>query len=291
LASPSKSAKWSDMIIRLDRTLLRVAGEDALSFLQGLLTQNLETLPPGASAYAGLLSPQGKVIADMIVWRERNDAFLLDLAANRAEAVLKRLLLYKLRAKLTIERLQGLSVFAVLGETRPALAPLMTAVDPRFPDGSYGERLIGDGPWDDDPAAYEAVRLQLGVPDLARDAGADEVFALEALFEELHGVDFHKGCFVGQENVSRMKRRATTRKKFCPLRCGGAPPAPGTPIAAGAIALGEVRTGMPGRALGLIRLDRVQEALDNGLTLRAGETILHLDPPEWLIMPTGKDEA
>jgi len=270
------------MIIRLDRTLLRVAGEDALSFLQGLLTQNLETLPPGASAYAGLLSPQGKVIADMIVWRERNDAFLLDLAANRAEAVLKRLLLYKLRAKLTIERLQGLSVFAVLGETRPALAPLMTAVDPRFPDGSYGERLIGDGPWDDDPAAYEAVRLQLGVPDLARDAGADEVFALEALFEELHGVDFHKGCFVGQETTSRMKRRGTVKTRFLPVAFDGPPPTPGAEILAGELRAGEVLSVGEGLAMASLRLDRIE-----GAELSSGGVALRVLRPDWFAAALG----
>ena len=279
------------MIIRLDRTLARVAGEDALSFLQGLLTQSLDALPFGAPTYAGLLTPQGKVIADMIVWREREDAFLLDLAASQAEAVLRRLTLYKLRAKLTIERLEGLSVLAALDLAQPSILPTLIAIDPRFPDGALGWRFIADGPWDDDPAAYEALRLRLGVPDLTRDAAPEEVFALEALFEELHGVDFHKGCFVGQENVSRMKRRATTRKKFCPLSFEGAAPEAGTPVTAGPIALGDIRTGQPGRALGLVRLDRAQEALDKGLTLRAGETIVHLDPPDWLIMPTGKDEA
>lgn len=279
------------MIIRLDRTLARIAGEDALSFLQGLLTQSLDMLAPGAPAYAGLLTPQGKVIADMIVWRERQDAFLLDLATSQAEAVLKRLSLYKLRARLTLDKVEGLSAFAALNQAQPSILPPLIAVDPRFPNGALGWRFLGDGPWDDDPAAYEALRIRLGVPDLTRDAVADEVFALEALFEELHGVDFHKGCFVGQENVSRMKRRATTRRKFCPLGFEGAPPPHGTPVTAGPIALGDVRTGLPGRALGLIRLDRVQEALDKGLTLRAGEVIVHLDPPAWLIMPEAKDEA
>jgi folate-binding Fe-S cluster repair protein YgfZ len=115
------------------------------------------------------------------------------------------------------------------------------------------------------------------------------LFALEALFEELNGVDFHKGCFVGQENVSRMKRRATTRKKLCPIGFAGEAPAPGTPITAGAAVQGDVRTGLAGRALALIRLDRAQEALDKGETLLAGDRPVRLDPPPWLIMPTDKD--
>lgn len=277
------------MIIRLDRTLVRVAGEDALSFLQGLLTQSLDTLAVGAPAYAGLLTPQGKVIADMIVWREGEDTFCLDLAASRAEAVLKRLTLYKLRAKLTLAKVDGLSVFAALNHAQPSVRPPLIAPDPRFPDGALGWRFVGDGPWDDDPAAYEALRIRLGVPDLTRDAGPEEVFALEALFEELNGVDFHKGCFVGQENVSRMKRRATTRKKFCPLLFDAAAPPPGTPVTAGAATLGEVRTSLEGRALALIRLDRAREALDKGETLAAAGLAARLDPPLWLIWPQDKD--
>ncbi|UPT64352.1 MAG: hypothetical protein M0D54_07415 [Hyphomonadaceae bacterium JAD_PAG50586_4] len=134
----------------------------------------------------------------------------------------------------------------------------------------------------DGAAAFKAKRIALGVPDLARDAGADEVFALEALLDELNGVAFNKGCFVGQENVSRMKRRATTRKKFCAIVFEGKAPAFGTPVLAGAAELGSVRTGADGRALALLRLDR---ALAAEAPLTAGGKEIRLDPPDWLLLP------
>jgi folate-binding Fe-S cluster repair protein YgfZ len=111
------------------------------------------------------------------------------------------------------------------------------------------------------------------------------VVALEALFEELHGVDFQKGCFVGQENVSRMKRRATTRKKFCPIVFDGAALAPGAPIRAGDAELGTVRSSIDGRALALLRLDRALEFAHKGVALCAGDTLVRLAPPDWLILP------
>jgi folate-binding protein YgfZ len=134
----------------------------------------------------------------------------------------------------------------------------------------------------DGDAEYNARRIALGVPDLARDAVVEEVFALEALLEELNGVDFQKGCFVGQENVSRMKRRATTRKKFCPIVFAGPAPAPGTPLMSGAAEMGSVRSGAEGRAIALVRLDR---ALAATAPLTADGRPVRLDPPPWLILP------
>ena len=129
---------------------------------------------------------------------------------------------------------------------------------------------------------YESRRVALGVPDLARDAEPEELFALEGLLEELNGVDFQKGCFVGQENVSRMKRRATTRKKFCPVVFDGDPPAHGTPVSAGPADLGAIRTGAAGRAIALLRLDRALAA--EGSLMADGKPV-RLDPPPWLILP------
>jgi folate-binding Fe-S cluster repair protein YgfZ len=116
------------------------------------------------------------------------------------------------------------------------------------------------------------------------------VFALEALLEELNGVDFKKGCFVGQENVSRMKRRATTRKKFCPIAFDGAPPVFGAPVSAGPADLGTLRTGTNGRALALLRLDRALEAVRAGHDLTVEGRSVRLDPPPWLILPGGAGE-
>src|SRR6185436_490760 len=136
---------------------------------------------------------------------------------------------------------------------------------------------------------YAAKLIAAGAPDLAIDAQPEEVFALEALLEELNGVDFQKGCFIGQENVSRMKRRATTRKKFCPIVFDGDPPAYGAPIRAGEAELGSVRTGVAGRAMALLRLDRALEAAVGGVELLADGKPVRLDPPSWLLAPQRDD--
>jgi hypothetical protein len=266
---------------RLDRTLIRVSGPDARAFLQGLLTQNIDRLTREMSLYAALLSPQGKLIADMLVWAEPDGGVLIDADSARGEVLMGRLAMYKLRAQVGLADVSG-AVSVVVSE-----APFEGAVaDPRFPDGALGWRgLAAEAKSLADGAdGFAQWRIKQGVPDLAGDCGQEEVFALEALLEELHGVDFQKGCFVGQENVSRMKRRATTRRKFCPIMFDGPAPAPGTPVFAGEVELGSVRSGMAGRALALLRLDRAV-----GQTLRADALAVRLDPPPWLILPARED--
>lgn len=264
--------------MRLDRTLIRVSGPQALEFLQNLLTQNLDPLRQAGLLYGGLLNPQGKLIADMLLWAE-GEAIIIDADCARGGDLLRRLGMYKLRAQVELDDISA--SHCVLARNAPFAAALP---DPRLPD--LGWRALSakrDALHGQD--AYRARNIDLGIPDLAIDAAPEEVFALEALFEELHGVDFQKGCFVGQENVSRMKRRATTRKKFCPIAFEGAPPAFGAPILAGEAELGSVRSGRDGRALALLRLDRALGAAANGVGLKAGGIPLRLDPPAWLMIP------
>jgi folate-binding protein YgfZ len=268
--------------LRLNRALLRASGPEARAFLNGVLTQDVDKLAGGAPLYAGLLTPQGKLIADMTLWPQAEGALVIETDPARGDDLFRRLSLYKLRAQATLERVDDQFDVQFSQATFDG-----ASVDPRFPDGTLGWRKIaakntalGDG-----AEAYEHLRLSLGVPDLARDAAPEEVFALEALLEEFNGVDFKKGCFVGQENVSRMKRRATTRKKFCPVTFDGPPPTYGTPITAGAADLGSIRTGAHGRALALLRLDRALEAAEAGHALEADGRTVRLDPPPWLIMP------
>jgi folate-binding protein YgfZ len=270
---------------RLERAFLRVSGPDAASFLDNLLTQDVGRLQNARSLYAALLTPQGKVIADMVLWAQQDgDAILLELDPTRVDDVGRRLAMYKLRANVTVENVSD-KIAAFWNESAFGGA----TPDPRFPDCALGWRAAApaSASFDLDAATpqYGARRLGLGVPDLARDAAPEEVFALEGLLEELHGVDFQKGCFVGQENVSRMKRRATTRKKFCPVVFEGEAPAFGTPVRAGAAELGSVRSGMAGRAIALLRLDRALEALEKGEELCAGDKPVRLDPPAWLLLP------
>ena len=258
---------------RLDRALIRVSGPDGRRFLNNVLTQELDRLDQAGVLYAALLTPQGKVLADMLLWAQPNGGVLIDVDPARAPDLARRLGMYKLRANAAIAPFEG----AVLVSDSPFEG---ARPDPRLP--ALGWRAIHGGAAPDGGADYDAKRIALGVPDLARDAAPDEVFALEALLEELNGVDFQKGCFVGQENVSRMKRRATTRKKFCPIVFDGPPPAQGTPVMAGAAELGSVRGGIAGRAIALLRLDR---ALQAEAPLTAEGRPVQLAPPPWLILP------
>lgn len=283
LAGARGAAQVSAMaqVFRLDRALIRVSGPDSVDFLDNLLTQKVENL--NTPRYAALLSPQGKVIADMFLWRTNGD-IVIDADATRGEDLLRRLSMYKLRADVAVADASA-ALGALFSDARFEGA----AADPRLPDEALGWRKIAPRAeaqgFTDGADVYDARRLAMGTPDLARDAVPEEVFAGEALLEELGGVDFQKGCFVGQENVSRMKRRATTRRKFCPISFEGAPPAFGAAIQAGDAEIGTVRSGAHGRAIALIRLDRALELSANGARFTVEDREIRLDPPSWLILP------
>lgn len=266
----------------LDRSVIRVSGPDAQSFLGNLLTQDFEHLGERDIAYAALLSPQGKVVADMFIYVADPPVYLLDIDSSRADRVVELLTRYKLRAMVSITDLSDLHTIVFAEESFE-----QARADPRLPNAALGWRYVVHRQTEPPPGedAYHAHRIALGVPDLARDAQLEEVFAGEALLEELNGVAFDKGCFVGQENVSRMKRRATTRRKFCPVNFDGEAIAYGTPVFAGEAEIGSVRTGMAGRALALLRLDRAIDAVAAGRALSAGGREISLDPPPWLILP------
>jgi folate-binding protein YgfZ len=265
---------------RLDRSLIAVTGPDARAFLQNLLTQDLDRLDDTGVVYAALLSPQGKVSADTFVWK-RGDDLMLEADATRGADLLRKLSMYKLRANVALQDMGAALSVAVSHQSFEGAQR-----DPRL-DALGFRGILERGDFSGE--SYQAHRIALGVPDLARDAQPEEVFAGEALLEELNGVAFDKGCFVGQENVSRMKRRATTRKKFCPIVFESEPIAYGTPVLAGAAEIGSVRTGVAGRAIALLRLDRALEALAAGQHLSAGGRQIRLDPPPWLILPQRED--
>lgn len=266
------------MPFRLNRAFLRVSGPDAFGFLDNLLTQDATRLERAPVLYAALLSPQGKLLTDMLLWAGGDHA-VIELAPERKDDLLKRLTMYKLRAQVTIEDVTG--AFRALWD-RDAFEG--ASPDPRLPQLGW-RNTVGDTDFPDGAGAYKTHRIALGIPDLAVDAQPEEVFALEALLDELNGVDFKKGCFVGQENVSRMKRRATTRKKFCPIAFDGPTPAFGAQVFAGEAQVGDVRTGEAGRALALLRLDRVLEAKAKGIGLSVEGRSTAIDPPPWLLLP------
>ena len=285
LAGARGAAQVSAMsVFHLERSLIRVSGPERVSFLQNLLTQSVDDFE--GVRYGALLNAQGKVIADMLIWADDN-AFILETDLRFGKDLMRRLSLYKLRAQVTVEEAKTLAVAFSEKPFDGALA------DPRLPNGALGYRkLVRRDESSKNPGAevFRMLALREGVPSLADDAKPEEVFAGEALLDELNGVDFQKGCFVGQENVSRMKRRATTRKKFCRIACEGAAPEYGAAISAGGADIGAIRSARGDRAIALMRLDRAMEASENGVPLSAGGHKIRLDPPSWLILPS-RDEA
>jgi tRNA-modifying protein YgfZ len=236
-----------------DRAAVRVTGPDARPFLHNLLTQDVETLTPGVLRYGALLSPPGRMLMDLFLLG-LEDGVLLDVPADRREALLQRLSLYKLRAKVEVVASDE-PVFAAWGGDVGSFIP-----DPRLPalgGRGYGGVSAPNASEDD----YAAHRMALGVPDPPRDAPDDKTYPIEANLDLLNGIDFRKGCFVGQETTSRMKRRGTIKSRMLPIAFNGPPPSFGAEVLNGDLRAGQVLSGRDGMAMALMRLDRMDGAL------------------------------
>jgi hypothetical protein len=257
-------------VARLEsRALIRVSGPDARAFLHNLLTQDVETLTDGDLRFGALLSAPGRLLFDLFIAGEGEDV-VLDVAADRRDALLQRLTLYKLRAKVE-----------VAADDRPVLAawpgvPDGFTADPRHA-AMGGRRFGGDIATDASEADFQRHRLSVGLPDPAVDGGHDANYPIEADFDLLNGIDFAKGCFVGQETTSRMKRRGVIKNRMLPIAFDGPPPPVGAEVLLnGDRRAGEVRSGMDGGAVALLRLDR----LEGELTVEGRPVTARL--PDWL---------
>ncbi len=253
-----------------DRAAISLAGPDWRSFLQGLITQDVETLAPGEARFAALLTPQGRLLFDLFVIG-RDDGCLIDGGADQREALIHKLTLYRLRAKVEITAAPT-RISALWGA---AVAPAGWIADPRLAGlGFRGyDALPAGGAMRVDAATYEAHRLALGVPG-PDDWGVDKTYPIEANFDLLGGIDFKKGCFIGQETTSRMKRRGLIKTRMAAIRFDGPPPAPGSELLAGDLRAGEVCSGTEGLAMALLRLDRLEAGaltLEDGRTWRVGK--------------------
>jgi folate-binding protein YgfZ len=268
-----------------DRGVVEVAGEDAPSFLQGLVTNDV--LGIGAEArYAALLTPQGKILFDFLVVGDPTAApprYYLDCPAALAADLVKRLSLYKLRAKVTVvDRSDTLGVIALWGASRDDLGLAVDDVRADYVDPrreGLGRRLIvARSAFSALPAhagaAYERHRLELEIPKGGVDFAYGDAFPHEANFDRLHGVDFKKGCYVGQEVVSRVEHRGLARKRVVGVRFAGEAPPAGTVVKAGEVDLGIMGSSMDGLGLALLRLDRVETAAAAGTPITAGQTRL-----------------
>jgi tRNA-modifying protein YgfZ len=295
-------AMSSGYVILAERGLVALRGADARDLLQGVVSSDIERVTSASATYGALLTPQGKYLFDFVIV-QIGDALVLDTERARLDDLMRRLLMYRLRAKVEIEdRSDELEVAAVLGDdlatrlglpAQPGAArPLkdgIVLIDPRLaqlggravlPRTQSAVALEEAGFAALPPAAYEQARLALGVPD-GRDLVVDRSTLLEAGFEELHGVDFKKGCFVGQELTARMKYRGLVRKRLMPVAFEGPAPAPGTPIRLDGKDAGEMRSGQDGHGMALLRLEQVARAAEGGLPLLADATVVVPHKPDW----------
>ncbi|HZZ60619.1 MAG TPA: folate-binding protein [Roseiarcus sp.] len=270
-------------VLLRDRGVISVGGEEAAGFLQGLLTNDVERLEEGEARYAGLLTPQGKILFDMLVVRSpaRTGAvFLIDCAAAQSADLARRLGFYKLRSKVSIaDESRERAVVATWGEAPDEAADCVLYADPR--DSRLGWRAImprnmAIAIGEERAPAYEALRIGAGVPKGGIDFVYGDAFPHDANFDLLHGVDFDKGCYVGQEVVSRMKHRGTARKRIQRVRLKAEPAAPGTPVLDGELAVGTLGSSFGREALAMLRLDRVEDARVSGRELAAGRVGLTL---------------
>ncbi len=249
------------------RTIVSVSGADADSFLNGILTASTLGIAAGELRYGGLLTPQGKVIADMLIARD-GDAILLDVASLAVPALVKRLTLMKLRAAVAIEERSDLGVWAYEGE-----------VDPR--DERAPRRRIGPRGAAGNVETYHAARIAAGLPEQGLDFGAEEVFPADINMDLVGGVDFKKGCFVGQEVVSRMKRRGTARRRTLKVTATAGTPAP-SPILADGFEIGMLTSISGGAGLARVRIDRLADAQAKGEAMLANGAAVTFDNPGWL---------
>jgi folate-binding protein YgfZ len=275
-----------------DRGVLAVSGPDRRAFLQGLVSNDVEKVSHASARYAALLTAQGKYLHDFIMV-EAGESLWLDAEAGRLTDLKKRLSLYRLRAKASLDEQPDLAVAAVFGEGASAALGLsgepgaarsfasgVALVDPRL--AALGARAIvpqviaraqlteaslAEASFE----AYDRLRLSLGIPDGSRDLVAEKSILLESGFDELNGVDWQKGCYIGQELTARTKYRGLIKKRLMPVQIDGPAPAPGTIVSADGREVGEMRSSRDGLGLALLRIEPVLA----GKELTAGEAAIN----------------
>jgi folate-binding protein YgfZ len=266
-------------VIVPDRAVIAVSGPEAGHFLHNVVTADIETLAKGETRPSALLTPQGKILFDFMVVRDAQERFLLDCRKDVAADFIKRLMLYKLRAKIEISE-ESESVVSVYWDGDSSRLPMraVSGRDARFARTDV-MRAIGPDNTGDSIDAWTALRIAHGVAESGSDYALGDAFPHDVNLDQTGGVSFTKGCYVGQEVVSRMQHRGTARRRVLIVTGDRALPPSATTIFADGKKLGELGTVLGTRALGLCRIDRVKEMQDNGIPILAGDTALRLAIP------------
>ena len=291
-----------------NRGVLSVSGDDATAFLQGLVSNDMDRVSGSRVIWAAFLTPQGKFLHEFMI-AQLGDRYLLECEKDRRDDLETRLKRFRLRAKVTIDSVDDLAVAAAWGPgvseafelpSEPGSArtedDAVLFMDPRLADA--GVRIIApvssisglDGVTRctiSDQAAYDTHRIALGLPDGSRDLEVEKALLLENGFEELSGIDFEKGCYIGQELTARTHYRALIKKRLMPVTIEGPPPPPGTALTVEGKDAGEMKSSANGFGLALVRL-ATWRASEDGI-LRAGEARLTPEQKSWMTLPDSGD--
>ena len=263
------------------RAVISISGEEASTFLNGLITADMEEVDAGKAAYGALLTPQGKILFDFFILKD-GERYLVDCSAAQKADLIKRLTFYKLRAKVDIGD-ESNAVGVVAGWDGAAL-PGIAYADPRA-DAAGLRAFASAGELasvaDAGEAAYDEHRISLGLADTDQDIGSGELFPHEANFDQINGVNFTKGCYVGQEVVSRMRHKAKVRKRIVIAESGNGPLGSGAEITTDGKVSGSVLSASGDKGLALIRLDRLEDAYSGGGEVSAGGAPVSFAKPEW----------
>jgi len=259
-----------------ERGVIEVGGEDRVTFLQGLVSNDVAAAAPGRAVWAALLTPQGKWLADFFILADQQ-RLLLDCERAQLPMLLQRLTRFRLRSKVTLGAAEALRVHAAWGgaPTQDAL----TAPDPRLPEAGWRLLAAQPLPTTASEADWDRHRLALGLPDGSRDLETEKTVLLEAGFDELNGVSWSKGCYMGQELTARTKYRGLVKRRLVPVAVTGPLPPPGTPVLRGAAEVGTMRSGRDQLGLALLRLDALRDRLT------CGEATMVPRVPAWMTLP------
>ena len=274
LGARAKLLRMTQIAYLPERGVIAVSGPDRVDFLQGLVSNDVALAAPGKAVWAALLSPQGKWLADFFVLTD-GERLLLDCEAAQVAMLVPRLSRYRLRAQVTVADVSGaFAVHAAWGDVAPAGG--LVAMDPRVAEAGW--RVLAPAPLAGavDAALWDAHRLALGLPDGSRDLEADKTVLLEAGFDELHGVSWTKGCYMGQELTARTKYRGLIKRRLVKVSVEGDLPPPGTVVTRDGVEVGILRSGRDGVGLATVRVDAL------GAMLACGGVRVVAEMPGWM---------
>lgn len=265
-----------------DRALIEISGPDAEHLLQNVITTDLDALPSGEARAGALLTPQGKIMFDFLIARHGDDGFTIETRADVVDDLSRRLMLYRLRAKAEITKWEQDVVAVAWGDESAASETDSIVRDARFRDDAKVGRYYGTLPdANGDPAEWHRLRIRSGIAESGTDYALGDAFPHDVLLDQLDGIGLRKGCYVGQEVVSRMHHRGTARRRVLLVHAGDVLPEPGSSLLVDGRPVGTLGTVDGTSGLAIARIDRVKDAMDAGRPIMAGDVSLSLAIPAW----------